>query len=512
MQSSIKEIIKGSIVGIIGKVIGAGLNFFSLPILLLMYGKPGTGLVGVALSANAFMQIMNMGVPTGAVKNFSEWIEAKNFLSLMRGMQTNQFFFTTIGFINSLILVYIGYNASKFFSVGHPEVLTQLIYVLAATSFFNWYFMGFQHLLLAYEKIGWVNFSTSLINILNFLAVAVAYWMKASVTMYFFLYSMTNLIVVPINIIVAQKYGYLRRAYFLPILRVKEFKIIISYSMGLFGMGIIQYMANQAQPLILGTMAGKGDTAVADYRILQNVTMLVSLMSSIFLTNFLPYLSKINYRGDSEQINKFVFTSTKWLSVFIFYLCFLVAFDSDRILHMYVGKQANGLATWLTIWSLGMLFMNNQGISSLMLGIGKFRSIIIGLSIASAATIIFSVVFVKQIGVGVTAIGFLIYKVLEAIFIYGYYLPRIGKISSISLIKKSIIWPLLISAASVAVIKLPFNYLYIKNNFAYLSVISLLSFALYGYLVWIFIIGDSEKGMIKKSIAMVQGKLSNNVS
>ena len=427
MQGSIKEIIRGSLVGIVGKLIGAGLNFFSLPILLMIYGKPNVGLVGVTLSANAFIQILNMGVPTGAVRNFSEWIEAKDFVSLGRGVQSNQFFFTVAGLLNTIILIYVGYNASKFFTVSDPVVLGHLIYILAITSFFNWYCMGFQHLLLAYEKIGWVNFSISLINILNFAAVVIAYYLKVSVTMYFFLYSMTNLIVAPINIIVAQKNGYLRMSYFLPVFRKREFKIIVGYSMGLFGMAILQYAANQSQPLILSTMAVKGDTAVANYRILQNVTMLVSLMSTIFLQSFLPYMSKMNYRGDKAKMDSFIFTSTKWLSCFIFYLALLVAINSDRVLHMYVGKQANGLSTWLTIWAIGMLFMNNQGISSLMLSVGKFRSIIIGVGIASVITVAFSLLYVKTLGVGVTAIGFLIYKVAEGAFIYGYYLPRIAR-------------------------------------------------------------------------------------
>ena len=65
---------------------------------------------------------------------------------------------------------------------------------------------------------------------------------------------------------------------------------------------------------------------------------------------------------------------------------------------------------------------------------------------------------------------------------------------------------------SIAIAKFAFNYVVIKSNFAYLSVISLLSFAIYLALIWLLIIDENEKGMIKKVIAAVQGKFFNKVA
>lgn len=497
MQNSIKEIVKGSVLGIIGKIVAAALGFISLPILLNIYGKSNYGLIGVALTTNTFLQIINMGVPTGAVKFFSQWVDTKNYTALQRGIQTNLFFFTAAGIVNSLILLYIGIHTEAYFKVSDPRALRSLIFILSFTSFFNWYFITTQHLLLANEKIGWVNLSNSVVSILNFIAVIIAYFSGISLITYFVLYSVSGLIIIPFNIIACSRFKILKASYFIPVFRKKEFRIIMGYSAGLFGMAILQYLANQSQPLILSTMNGKGDTAVANYRILQNITMLVSVVGSIFLQNFLPYVSKINSRGNESGFKKFIYDSTKWLSVLIFFVCFFIAINSKQILTIYVGEAGSGLSIWLSIWVLALLFLNNQGIGSVMLSIGKFKPIIIGLFISTAVAISFTLMFVKQFGVGVTAMSYLIYKTIEAIFIYGYYLPRVAKISSLHLINNSIKLPLLLSVFSVILSKTFFTFLPIGNNIFSLLMSGLVSFIIYAGLIWYYVIENKEKILIR---------------
>lgn len=504
-SSSFKAIISGNIWGIFGKLLAAVVNFVSLPILLNVYGKSDYGLVGVVMSTNAFLQIVNLGVPMGAVKFFSEWIEGKDEDSLKQGVQSNLLFFTLIAFVNSAILAYLGYNAGHYFKVSHPAMLSTLFYLSAILTFPNWYFLSLQHVLMGYERIGQVNLMNSIASILNLVATLVAYVLKAPLEVYFIIYLGTNMVVIPLSIYECRRIGAWRREYLFPAWHKRYFRVIIKYSFSLFALGLLQVLAVNVQPLLLGTMEANGDVAVANYRILQNVTMLVSLFSSTFLASFLPYVSKANYRGDTEGIRNFVLATTKWLSVIVFFFCFLIAFNPGQVLSIYVGKQGSGLEIWLIIWILGVCFNNNQGISSTMLSIGRLRGVIIGVAIASASTIVFSFLFVKKYGVGIAATSYLLYRVMEAFVIYGYYIPRIMKMRPGLIFGKSIVPPLVVALTALGLTKALFYWCVpLEQPFLYMFAFGCVSLALYALLVYRFCMTAAEREMLGNAARMLQ--------
>lgn len=506
MRSSIKEIISGSIWGIAGKFLAAVVNFISLPILLVVYGKPDYGLVGLVLSTNAFLQIINMGVPTGAVKFFSEWIEAKDERSLVAGVQSNLCFFALVALINSGVLVFLGANASHYFKVSHPAMLSTLFYLSALLSFPNWYFLTLQHLLLAHEKIARVNMMNSVASILNLLATFVAYAFHAPLEVYFIVYLGTNMVVIPMSIMACKRYNILKAQYLIPAFHKHYFKIIVRYSFTLFSLGLLQVLAVNLQPLILSTMEKGGDVSVANYKILQNITSLISIVSSTFLQSFIPYVSKANYRGNREEIERFLVATTKWLSILIFYLCLLIAFNPSEILHLYVGKQGQGLEIWLTIWVLGVLFNNNQGVASTMLTFGRLRGVIIGVAIATAAALLFSLGFVGKYGIGVAAISYLIYRTIECIVIYGYYVPKVLKMNSWHIFSQSMAMPLIFSVAAIGVTKVLFIYsVPVANPLFYMILFSLISFGIYAFLIYRYTVNNQERNLFVGSVAMLRG-------
>jgi O-antigen/teichoic acid export membrane protein len=503
MDKSLKNIVSGSVIGLLGKIIAGVINFISLPILLAIYGKANYGLIGVALSANSFLQIINLGVPIGAVKHFSQWVEAKDYGSLRKGIQSNLFFFTVVGIINTLILIYVGIHADSFFQVSDPSILQRLIYFLAFTSFINWYFISFQHLLLAYEKMSWVNFSASVGSFLNIIALVAAYFFHASLETYFYIYIGTSLVSIPLNLYAASSKKIIRKEYFLPILRKSEFKLIMNYSLALFSIGFFQIAVDQAQPIILSTLNVHGDVAVANYKILQNITLLITMISGIFLQNILPYASKLIYRSEGQQVKTFVLNTTRWLSIFIFFVCFLVANNSSRILSLYVGKSGEGLNLWLSIWAIALMFHINQGISSIILGKGEFKALIKGVAIASIISIAFSFFTVSFIGVGIAGLAYLIYKVIEAFFVYGYYLPKIVGLSFRELFVESIFKPLIAALVCVAISKLFFSLYFNLNDFNYLLLSCLFALVFYIVFIFFYVLKPYEKVQLVKWMKML---------
>jgi O-antigen/teichoic acid export membrane protein len=238
-------------------------------------------------------------------------------------------------------------------------------------------------------------------------------------------------------------------------------------------------------------MGKHGDSLVADYRIIQNVTMIVTLIAGVFLQNFIPYITKTSYRGDQNAVKEFVFNSTKWLSIYISFVCALIIFNSKSILILYVGDNGSGLHVWLSIWMLGVLFQNNQGISSVILAAGKFKQLTIGLIFASACSITFSLLFIEQLGLGVVPIAFLMYKTIEALSIFGYYVPHLVKIGFLELFRFSIFKPLVFSLFTVSLCTSVVNLVNISPLISLLST-GAISFVLYSYLIFRHALSDNE--------------------
>lgn len=56
--------------GVGSKIIDIGIKFISIPFLLSYFGNQEFGLIALASSVNTYLQLLDMGVNTGAVKYF----------------------------------------------------------------------------------------------------------------------------------------------------------------------------------------------------------------------------------------------------------------------------------------------------------------------------------------------------------------------------------------------------------------------------------------------------------
>lgn len=54
----------------VSRVLSAIVGFFSVPLLLGLYGKAEYGILALATSCNGYMQLLDLGMNTGAVKYF----------------------------------------------------------------------------------------------------------------------------------------------------------------------------------------------------------------------------------------------------------------------------------------------------------------------------------------------------------------------------------------------------------------------------------------------------------
>ncbi len=74
MGSSSKKIGKGLIWTVAYNIISALYGFISVPLLISHYGKDEYGLIGLALSINVFMQLMDLGFNNTNIRFYSIWL------------------------------------------------------------------------------------------------------------------------------------------------------------------------------------------------------------------------------------------------------------------------------------------------------------------------------------------------------------------------------------------------------------------------------------------------------
>jgi O-antigen/teichoic acid export membrane protein len=94
--------------GVISKIIDALVKFITIPLLLQYFGKENYGILTLAIATNAYMHILDLGINTGAIKYFSQWISEKNTELIEKVARSSLTFYFYIGFINSLLLIALG--------------------------------------------------------------------------------------------------------------------------------------------------------------------------------------------------------------------------------------------------------------------------------------------------------------------------------------------------------------------------------------------------------------------
>src|SRR5690606_36164460 len=167
-----------------------------------------------------------------------------------------------------------------------------------------------------------------------------------------------------------------RRILLAPRWEGKAFREILNYSLAIFVMGLFQLTANNLRPLLLGKFS-EGMEVLTDYRVIQTIAMLIVAFGGVFMQVLLPSTSKAYAEGDQQRIGRMVFEATKYISVFLVFVVFVLILNADEILRLYMGEGYGDLSLWLSLWLLTVLLsMHNTPVASLVLSTGKTKFLV----------------------------------------------------------------------------------------------------------------------------------------
>lgn len=425
-----KRVFSGSLWGVLAKVLDALAKFITIPMLVGFYGKADYGLIALAFSLNAYLRLMDLGFNVGAVRFFSMWTAADKWGKISTVSRSSIVFYGAIGLVNAIIFLAMSAYGQQLFNVTEAQlpIYRQMMVVLAFSAVLTWLSGVAVQLLSAMDELGFINRVTAASSIVNFGVALWAIQFHWTLIAYFIGYTLTTLLPIPFYVWRLKVFPVPRRSLLAPRWDGRAFREILSYSLAIFVMGLFQLTANNLRPLLLGKFAG-GMEVLTDYRVIQTIAMLIVAFGGVFMQVLLPSTSKAYAAGDHQRIERMVFQATKYISLFLSFMVFVLILNAEEILLLYMGSDYSGLSLWLSLWLLTVLLsMHNTPVASLVLSTGKTRALVYSSAIACIVSLPITVAFAPRLQVGAAVVGYLVYMVLQIGFFYSYYIPKVLKL------------------------------------------------------------------------------------
>lgn len=489
-QKIVKSIIWSTLTNIVNAIYG----FISVPILINYFGKAEYGLIGLAMSVNVYMNLMDMGFNSTNVRFFSNWLAQKNNDRLLKGFQTSLSFYGIIGIINVIVLLIIAFFSESIFNVTPQQdaILKNLFYILALSAFCQWFSSCFDQLIKATENVAWIQKRTLFTKVLMVIVLFATIWMHLSIEFYYFLTCMASLSIVPMSIgKINKEVPFIR---FCPKWNKQAFKEMLPYCLNIFSFSLFQFSFYNLRPVFLGIQGTI--ESVADYRILNGIISAVTMLGGAFMGILLPSTSKVVANHDKKAYYRMAYDGTKYISILICFCCFGMMSVGSEVLTLYVGESYLYLIPWLNLWLLCTLGTHNQAISSLILAGSDIRAISYNSVIASIIGLISAWFLIPYYQIGGVCIAFAIYMIIQLAFYYIYYWPRKMKINSLKVFKNCFIpYAVLGGVLSYVIYQIPI----FLPTICSLLVKGVIFSILYLSILWL-IINKNDKTFIKRII------------
>ena len=427
-MGSSQKIVSGVLWSTLFNIVNAVYSFVAVPILIGYFGKSQYGLIGLAMSINVYMRLMDMGFNSTNVRFFSTWLAEHNLDKVRKAFQTSLSFYGFIGLINGLILLIVSLFSDSIFNVTPEQdvILKHLFYILAVVAFCNWFSSCFDQLIRSTENVAWIQRRQMIPKALQILVLAATVLIGFSIETYYVLTCLATLSIIPLSI------GKIRKetpfVSFIPKLHWPTLKEMLPYSLNIFSFSLFQFSFYHLRPVFLG-MQGTIES-VADYRILNGIIGLVHILASSFLPVLLPSAAKVMARNDRKAYYRVAYDGTKYISIVLCFATFGIMTIGPDLLSVYVGEEYLYLIPWFNLWLVCNLVTHNQAISSLILAGSDIRAISYSSIVASIVGLTSSWLLIPYYQVGGVVLGFAFYGAVQMLFYYLYYWPRKMRINS----------------------------------------------------------------------------------
>ena len=436
-MSSSQKVVKGVVWTMLVNIVNAIYGFISVPLLINHFGKAEYGLIGLAMSINVYLQLMDMGFNSTNVRFFSTWLAQRKHEKVVKAFQTSLSFYGSIGFLNALILFVFSMFTGSIFNITPEQdtILKQLIYILCISAFCSWFTSCFDQLIKATENVDWIQKITLVTKLLMIAVLFATVYCDLSIVLYYVLTCLAPFIVLPLHVNkIREEVSYVS---FRPKLDKETFKEMLPYCLNIFSFSLFQFSFYNLRPVLLGVQGTV--ESVADFRILNGIIGIVTMFGGAFMNVLLPSTAKVVAQGNRDAYYRVAYNGTRYISIVTCFCCFGMMAVGPELLTLYVGKEYLYLVPWFNLWLLCTLGTHNQAISSLILSGSDIRAISYSSVIASLVGLLVCWFTIPIWQIGGTVIAFAVYMIIQIGFYYFYYWPKKMKINSLRVFTTSFI-------------------------------------------------------------------------
>ena len=414
----------------LSKILTAIIGFITVPLLLGVYGKADYGIIAIATSCNGYMHLLDLGMNTGAVKFYSQW-KAEGKMKLVHSVaQTNITFYVIISVVNILLLAILGIWGEPLFSITHEQFLSlrTCLLIIASFAVLSWVTTVFNQLLIADRQMAFTMKWQCVLSLLKGLLIALTLVYKMSVEMYFFFLTMLIALLAFPYLYKCKRGGLIDHVRFGT--DWKNFRIVLTFSLSLFALGLFQMTATQSRPILLSMFAQNGAETVTEFRIIEVVPQFIIMIGGVFSSIFLPKTSEMVATNRKEDIENFAYKWTRLTSILACILCFPFILCAKEVLWAYVGYEYVNLSIWMVLWCITVLIqIHTTPGNSLVLAYGKTRLLVITSALSCLLSMAINILLCKRFGVGAAVIGYFIYVTIVIGLYYACYYKKLMQLS-----------------------------------------------------------------------------------
>lgn len=431
-----KTIVSGVTWTVIQNVVNILYGIISVPFLICYFGKEEYGLIGLALSVNVYMQLLDMGMTNSNVRFFSEFIAKGDEQRVQKLFSLTYLFYAAIGLINSIVLFVVSFWVESLFKITPEQavILRNLLWILALNVTFSWVSVCFDQLLRAGELIDWIKKRATFLKLMQFLVLWMVIGFKMSIEVYFFGYIFIATFILPWTIVKAKR--------LFPQLKLVVgfdkgiFKTVYPYALSIFSFSIFHFLAFNFRPLLLGGLSGPG--AVAEFNVMNTIAMVVTVISGSFMQVLLPIVTKMSVKEERAGIDRMITDGTKYVVVLLSAIIFILIVNINEIFTLYVGDEYTSLSSWMIIWLLTLLLSHRSVMTSLIFTEIRLKPVAVMGAIAMIVAFLLYVILIPKYGVGGVVIGFTAHEFIHTLFYYLFFLPKKFGIDTYKVFTKSV--------------------------------------------------------------------------
>jgi len=427
-NGSLNKIVKGTSFVSIGFLIS---YFFILVSSILIARRWTASEIGVYSLANSlfqiFMIICTLGLIQGLVRCIAHARGKKEFQKIPVFILSSIFY----SFITSIIISILLFFLSDYLSnnIFHESALILPLKIFAISLPFVTLNIIFIAIFRGFEQIRpFVYFRHILGRGLILIFIIIIIFLNYSFNSLFYAHLISGIIIlISIIIYTLRKLKFLKKEYDFKLIFGAETKELLSFSLPLLIVDILDLVILWTSTLILGVLKTTAETGF--YNIAKPFADFIGFPMIALMITFIPVFSKMYSSGNLNEMRSNYLLLTKWICLLTLPIFIIFFLYTDQLISITVGPNYLPSANALRILVFAYIIMNFSGpTNSTIIALGKSRFLMY-ITVSGAFLIIsLNFLLIPTYGVNGAAIG------TSSAFIF-MTLIKIFKVYSLSKIK-----------------------------------------------------------------------------